>query len=283
MLLITTRVVVSAPAPPPPPSPEPSSNCPDKCGDVHIPYPFGVGAGCSLNRMFALTCDNKTSPPSLLTGNVKVANITLETAQMVAYTYLTYSCNVPFGNGTSQLLRNSIALSVASPFLLSPSDNVFTALGCRSTAMLKGRSVDAYLTGCITTCERASDTGDDGAPCQGHGCCEASLTPGLTQVRMTWNEDEQGKYPVPDNPCQYAFVATKGWYVNYFFSFNYQIKNSVLYPFQIIEFYGFGAYSQFSAAQKFDVTLVEKGASIRHICLEPNSIRDQRVHQSRFI
>jgi hypothetical protein len=30
-------------------------------------------------------------------------------------------------------------------------------------------------------------------------------------------------------------------------------------------------------------TLVEKGASIRHICLEPNSIRDQWVHQSRFI
>jgi hypothetical protein len=29
--------------------------------------------------------------------------------------------------------------------------------------------------------------------------------------------------------------------------------------------------------------LVEKGASIRHICLKPNSIRDQRVHQSRFI
>jgi hypothetical protein len=31
------------------------------------------------------------------------------------------------------------------------------------------------------------------------------------------------------------------------------------------------------------ITLVEKGASIRTICLEPNSIRDQRVHQSRFI
>jgi hypothetical protein len=32
-----------------------------------------------------------------------------------------------------------------------------------------------------------------------------------------------------------------------------------------------------------ELTLVEKGASIRHICLEPNSIRDQRAHQSRFI
>jgi hypothetical protein len=30
-------------------------------------------------------------------------------------------------------------------------------------------------------------------------------------------------------------------------------------------------------------SLVEKGASIRHICLEPNSIHDQWVHQSRFI
>jgi hypothetical protein len=147
---------------------------------------------------------------------------------------------VPFGNGTWQLLRYRMALSVASPFLLSPSDNVFTALGCRSTARLKGQSDDPYLTGCITTCERANDTGDDGAPCRGHGCCEASLTPGLWQVSVTWNKDEQGKNPVPDNPCQYAFLAKKGWYVNYFLSFNYQqegIKNSVLYPFQIIEFY----------------------------------------------
>jgi hypothetical protein len=239
MLIITTRVVVSAPAPPPPPSPEPSSNCPDKCGDVHIPYPFGVGAGCSLNQSFALTCDNKTSPPSLLTGNVTVANITLETAQMVAYTYLTYICNDKFGNGTSRLLWNGKAFSLASPFLLSPS-NVFTALGCRSIARLKGRSKGAYLTGCITTCERVNDTGDDGAPCQGHGCCEVPLIPGLTQVSMSWIKAEQRKNSSPDNPCQYAFVAKKGWYVNYFLSFNYQqegIKNSVLYPFQIIEFY----------------------------------------------
>jgi hypothetical protein len=258
MLLITTRVVVSAPAPPPPPSPEPSSNCPDKCGDVHIPYPFGVGAGCSLNRSFALTCDNKTSPPSLLTGNIKVANITLETAQMVIYSYLTYICNVPFGNGTSQLLWKGMAFSVASPFLLSPSDNVFTALGYRSIARLKGRSKGAYLTCCITTCERVNDTGDDGAPCRGYGCCEASLIPGLRQVIMSWTKGDQRKNPVPDNPCQYAFVATKGWYVNYFLSFNYQqegIKNSVLYPFQIIEFYiRLCLLFSVCAAQKFDVT-----------------------------
>ncbi|KAM0830081.1 hypothetical protein ACQ4PT_066451 [Festuca glaucescens] len=210
--LLTTAGVGVSSTPPPPPAAERSNNCPDKCGDVHIPYPFGVGTGCSLKRRFALTCNNKTNPPTLLTGNVKVANITLETAQMVAYTSLTYSCNLPFGNGTSQLLMKDTAISIASPFLLSPSDNLFTALGCRSTARLKGRSDNAYLTGCITTCERANDTGDDGTPCRGHGCCEASLTPGLREISMSWNKDEQGENPVPDNPCQYAFVAIKGWY-----------------------------------------------------------------------
>jgi hypothetical protein len=195
-----------------PPEPE-LNNCPDKCGDVHIPYPFGVGTGCFLADEFELTCNETTSPPSLLTGNVKVASITLETAQMVVYTDLTYSCNLPLSNNTCSLITHGESINFIPPYLVSPSDNVFTSVGCRSEAKISGQGDTAYLTGCITTCRSVNDTGKDGTPCTGHGCCEASIMPGLHNVSVNWSLDETCANPIPDSPCQYAFVSTKGWYV----------------------------------------------------------------------
>ncbi|EMS52475.1 Wall-associated receptor kinase-like 2 [Triticum urartu] len=159
--LATTAEFGELSPPPAPASPEPK-NCPAKCGEIDIPYPFGVGAGCSLSGRFILTCNEMTSPPTLLTGTVKVASITLETAQMVVNTYLTYSCDVPTSNTTINHTSTDMALNVVTPFLLSPSEN-------------------------------------------------ASLTPNLTQVSVEW-ENTGGRSPVAENLCQYAFVATKGWY-----------------------------------------------------------------------
>ncbi|CAM0901494.1 unnamed protein product [Alopecurus aequalis] len=201
---------------PPPPSPGPAvippqpepNNCPSQCGGVHIPYPFGVGPGCFLAPEFELTCNETTSPPSLFTGNVRIANITLETAQMKVYSYLTYSCNVSMGS-TWHMATQNMSLNVSSPFLVSPSENVFTGIGCHSVATLEGQTNTTYLTGCITTCTSVDDTGNDGTPCRGQGCCEASMTPNLMEFSVVWEENANA---VPGNPCQYAFVATKGWY-----------------------------------------------------------------------
>ncbi|CAM0901498.1 unnamed protein product [Alopecurus aequalis] len=187
------------------PEPEPN-NCPDQCGGVHIPYPFGIGPGCFLADDFELTCNETTNPPRPFTGNVRIANITLETARMVVYSDLTYSCNVSTGS-TRQTSTYGMFLSLPPTFLVSPSENVFTAIGCNSVATLNGHTNTTYLTGCITTCASVNDTGNDGTPCSGHGCCEASITPKLSESIVAWQENGNA---VPGNPCQYSFVATKG-------------------------------------------------------------------------
>uniref|UniRef100_M8B4N0 Wall-associated receptor kinase galacturonan-binding domain-containing protein n=1 Tax=Aegilops tauschii TaxID=37682 RepID=M8B4N0_AEGTA len=213
---LLTTAVSGAPSPSPASAPPVAKSCPGKCGEIDIPYPFGIGPGCSLSGRFALTCNETTSPPTLLRRDIKVANITLETAQMVVYTHLTYSCDLPSSKNTSKptSTRVSAVLRVRNPFLLSASANVFTAIGCRSTARLRSRSVSDYLTGCITTCLRVNDTGDDGTPCNGHGCCETSLISRLNQVNVSWSTRALGTNPVPESPCQYAFVSTKGWNVD---------------------------------------------------------------------
>uniref|UniRef100_A0ACD5WS03 Uncharacterized protein n=1 Tax=Avena sativa TaxID=4498 RepID=A0ACD5WS03_AVESA len=209
LFAISHAAILTTSGAPPAAAPERNINCREKCGDVHIPYPFGIGSGCYLDPSFELTCNVATNPPVLRTGNLKIASITLETAKVVVYNYLTFSChNKTWGQTVSLTLR------LRPPFLISPSDNVFTAIGCSSIARLTGRSDDTYFTGCITTCKNVNNTEEDGTPCAGHGCCEASLTPGrLDQVSVSLNRDEKGdKTVVAGNLCQYAFVAIKGWY-----------------------------------------------------------------------
>lgn len=53
-----------------------------KCGNVTVPYPFGIGkdTGCSLNEKFYLTCNTSSSidkPPGLFisSGNLRLYNI----------------------------------------------------------------------------------------------------------------------------------------------------------------------------------------------------------------
>jgi hypothetical protein len=100
----------------------------------------------------------------------------------------------------------------ASVFLVSPTANIFTAIGCRAVARLNGLTSSTYSTGCITTCTSVDGGGKDGESCSGQGCCQASLAAGLSKVSVLWGKD-MSINTVPNNTCQYAFVAMNSWYV----------------------------------------------------------------------
>ncbi|KAI3795028.1 hypothetical protein L1987_37672 [Smallanthus sonchifolius] len=38
-------------------------SCPTHCGNVTVPYPFGIGTDCSLDRIFNLNCNYSYEPP----------------------------------------------------------------------------------------------------------------------------------------------------------------------------------------------------------------------------
>lgn len=47
----------------------PTTSCPDRCGNISIPYhPFGIGADCARDEGFQLDCE-LDSPPRLVTSS----------------------------------------------------------------------------------------------------------------------------------------------------------------------------------------------------------------------
>nr|KAJ0220914.1 hypothetical protein LSAT_V11C200072330 [Lactuca sativa] len=124
------------------------AGCNDTCGDVKIPYPFGIGANCSLNEWYAVDCNSSTPHLSSL-NNLEVLNISLGTKRQIL--------NVDLGR---------------SPFIFSSSHNKFVVEGCGEAAI--AISLDYRPpTGCSTICR--NNTLRDKNKCLGLGCCQITI------------------------------------------------------------------------------------------------------------
>ncbi|TKW02638.1 hypothetical protein SEVIR_8G253200v4 [Setaria viridis] len=210
----------AAPPPPPPPAvAAPRPGCPSMCGNVSIPYPFGIGDECAWGFDFNITCNHSFNPPRPYYGGgddlepLEVMNISLEAGEMRVFSPVAYICynssdttdSTGFINWTFKFF----------PFLISPTRNVFTGIGCDTLAFLNGREDSSFFSGCITSCDSLHAAARDGEECTGLGCCQSSIPTNLSRIKIYWGNDES--YTPSNNawgysPCNYAFIAEKGWY-----------------------------------------------------------------------
>ncbi|KAM0835436.1 hypothetical protein ACQ4PT_062928 [Festuca glaucescens] len=187
--------------------------CPDKCGNVPIPYPFGIGMHCaatSLNSYFNLTCDDTIDPPRPKVGypGVEITDISLENGEMRVLSAVSYIC---FNSNTTDIWFSQRYDLQLTPFLPSPSRNHFTVIGCNTLGLISGYKDTAgqYVAGCYSYCEGVNNT-SDGAPCTGMGCCEAAIPTNLTSFTVVFQMNQSKVWRF--NPCFYAMVAEIGWY-----------------------------------------------------------------------
>lgn len=189
--------------------------CPDKCSNVSIPYPFGIGPRCaatSLSSYFNLTCNDTFHPPRPRVGDsdgdVEITDISLERGEMRVLSPVNHICFT--SNTTSAKFIGGYELQ-RTPFLPSPSRNRFTVIGCNTLGLIGGSkgTVSQYVTGCYSYCEGINNT-CDGAPCAGMGCCEASIPANLTSFGVMFGMNRSKVWSF--NPCFYAMVTEVGWY-----------------------------------------------------------------------
>ncbi|VFQ86699.1 unnamed protein product [Cuscuta campestris] len=196
--------------------------CPDKCGDVEIPYPFGVGDDkCFLDAGFNLTCDGDSK-----LWTTQFNNEELPTAQ-------SQISRIDPGKGTMEILMpisrlcfNQTGGTVAdtqprlgvgpTSFSVSGDENKFFTLGCNTYGYLhSSRSRDdplmagsSYSVGCISQCGYGEP--DDMDVCSGIGCCNLTVPAGMRKIQAdaySFGFDSK----VWGN-CSYSFVAKNGWF-----------------------------------------------------------------------
>jgi Wall-associated receptor kinase galacturonan-binding len=186
-------------------------DCPDKCGNVTIPYPFGTLPGC-YREGFDVTCNESFTPPKpfLWTTNIDLLDINITTAEIRVHNYIGYRCY----NQTSRVngTRSSININRSKAFLLSNRRNKFTVIGCYALAYIIDKKSDSrpYQSGCVSFCDGPNSTTGNGGSCNGLGCCQTTIPAGLNHYEIKWGFNASKAWSF--NPCSYAALIQEDWY-----------------------------------------------------------------------
>ncbi|XP_006649150.1 wall-associated receptor kinase 2-like [Oryza brachyantha] len=197
-------------APVTPASAQPSPGCPDKCGNISIPYPFGIGSGCARDSTFQLECNHSSSPPRLLaridptSSSLKLHLVGLSLADGEARIYKNaWTKDSPYSDGAF--------LGREGPFRFSSAKNRLVALGCPNLGLLMDAD-EMYVTGCMTLCASPSPAAISAAACTGVGCCQTSIPSGLHTYYV--NQDKPRNVTLQyygATESRYVFVADAEW------------------------------------------------------------------------
>ncbi|KAF3325426.1 putative wall-associated receptor kinase-like 16 [Carex littledalei] len=196
--------------------------CPNKCGNITIPYPFGTLPGCYRDG-FNLTCNDSFTPPKLILGKrFEVLEINITYAEARVRNFIGYDCYNETANVNSS--NPGINIGALKPFLFSHRRNKFTVIGCYTFAFISGNQQDntSYTSGCVSFCGSLTRTTGEGGSCNGLGCCQTTVPGGLNYYDVSWGFSENKAWLY--NPCSYAALMQEDWY-------NFTVQDLVGYGF----------------------------------------------------
>ncbi|CAL5044319.1 unnamed protein product [Urochloa decumbens] len=183
----------------------PHPGCPDKCGDVDIVYPFGIGPGCAMEG-FELHCNKSQDGQRNVTyfSDLLVADIFLLQGQVRMMSHIASMCH----NGSNSNLLDFRG----TPFTVSEKDNMFTVIGANALAFMAGlRQSAIYVIGCLTqSSPYINSTAQEGS-CTGVGCCQVALSSNLSYHNISFSDanasDVNTSSMDDERHCRYAMVV----------------------------------------------------------------------------
>ncbi|XP_057735067.1 wall-associated receptor kinase 2-like isoform X2 [Arachis stenosperma] len=194
--------------------------CTETCGDVSIPYPFGIGVSsitsksCFLHQNLELFCkDNSTL---YLQGvDLKIWNIFLK-GQLYVPALTSKVCRDDYISERKH--GNEARLPIESrAFAISKGENSFISVGCDTYGFINNIHGSVGNTaGCLTRCNSMADVQNDGS-CTGIGCCKVDI-PFATKSNNSNNMSIEAhsfsnfNRSWGFNNCSYSFIAKKGIY-----------------------------------------------------------------------
>ena len=204
MLLLVVAAITGATA-----NPDVKDGCQERCGDVIVPYPFGIGEQrCAMNEHFFLNCtstDDGHHDQLWFGENMPARNISLLNGTVTVGIDPSVDCYDKSGR-KSWLFNQSMTLG-SGPFTFSDSRNVFTAVGCDTAAMVTNEDVTSGF-GCLSLCTVNATMSKENS-CLGSGCCHTAIPKGLKSLNIILQSFRNHTDVLEFNPCSFAFLEDK--------------------------------------------------------------------------
>ncbi|KAL1542927.1 wall-associated receptor kinase-like 8 [Salvia divinorum] len=202
--------------------------CQDQCGNLSIPYPFGIGPNCYMDPSFEINCNASTNPPKAYLSALNAEINDLNQSQIrVNYPKLAFAC---YNSSESQSLIIDLT---ETQFTLS-TQNVLTALGCDDMAVAYGKSNNARFVGgsCAASCSHSDDIDNYGSCARFYtfstgfnwyvpaiGCCQTPISRGIAYLEANLTDLSRKWRRRKLYPCSYAFIAEKTEFLFYPFEY----------------------------------------------------------------
>lgn len=187
------------------------SNCTRSCGDIDIPYPFGLDPGCFHAAGFNLTCNNQENPPKLFLGDgtVQVLEILVPDGRVRINSRRVY---LFFEGGINATVNGTWGggLPQGGPYVLSESAmNRLVVVGCGVQVDLRAGNQDFLLSSCTAVCPvvtlpvqgggggigpRGSIVQGRNGNCSGIGCCDTSIALGYSVYNLHGSQYGDQRY-----------------------------------------------------------------------------------------
>ena len=198
-------------------------NCRNRCGNVSIPFPFGMGRSCYMNEWYSVNCSKNTSSGAekpflnhtklnleLLNVSIRLQTVTINSPIAIA------SYDQRRGVSNINSVQKSIDLK-GSPFLFSRLDNILVVLGCGHAELREGENIRA---GCSSTNCGHSYYNSTVQGCYGISCCQTTI-PSTDDYYLTSYSVDLSSSSTPDdeensaggsNSTTYAFLVDRNWF-----------------------------------------------------------------------
>ncbi|KAK4478449.1 hypothetical protein RD792_013924 [Penstemon davidsonii] len=174
--------------------------CPSKCGNLTVPYPFGIGSGCAIGELFEVNCSTASDPPKAFQGNIEVYDISDN--QVRISSVVARQC---YDRTGSVVRKIDASTSLSDPYSYS-NLNKFTVVGCDDLAVMAGTiGRRTFGVGCVSLCVKAEDVIP--GRCSGIGCSQTSVPNGFKYYTTGVNSLRNHTLVSSFDPCSYAFLG----------------------------------------------------------------------------
>ncbi|TVU49687.1 hypothetical protein EJB05_01013, partial [Eragrostis curvula] len=173
--------------------------CQRKCGDVEIPYPFGIGhPDCYLDKSFELTCKRTSGGggdlrrPTTVVDGFEVLHIDVLRGKMQVRSPVISRC----------VAKQSALAYESSAFRISGADNRLVVVGCNASAYVEMWDTEFddnwYKVSCRAVCSNGTAQpllqALGSGSCNGtDGCCQVPIPPRIMYFNMGFLDDDDGK------------------------------------------------------------------------------------------